>query len=146
MAGTAVAVEAEGSLEDVLSRSKIEFPTPIGDKQFLELLEHISKELRCEIGYRQKTNGQIGEAREEINGAYKLIHRRETNRFDGSILRWGERRQAFSGFDCKIDFSGEQPTFSGINFELIGYNKKEVIELWDDTRAAVARYFAQRKD
>ena len=128
------------SLGKVCGKSRIDFPKSLDLEQSEELLKYLAKELEANVGYDISYHKSIAYEEEGVkisNGYFKINGRI-------SLL---DSPGKFDTFTMNSDYSiPEVYKVRKLEFYRIpGYDfnqyREEIIELWDDTREVIGKYF-----
>lgn len=128
------------AVEELIEKTKIGFPRPIGLKQTEEMLCYISSHLPANVSQKVEYHKRFDYDPEkdgslENNGTLKVI---------ASIHKMSEPFE----YDTFVSYPYDKDTsfISGVKFEIVpGWNlseyRPEVRELWDDVRNCINHYF-----
>ena len=133
------------TIEDLIGRSTIEFPAPLGVREVEKLIRHLSMKLPAHIHYNVFYHRQF---------FYDCEQKKDSQRLESILVNAFIRRLSGDfAFDA-VEFqpSGKNHTKIGaMRFVLKpGYTElaeywTDVVKIWDDTRELVGQYFAQKK-
>ena len=122
------------SIEEAIERGTIKFPFAISLEKTEQLLQYVAKNLPADIHYKASYHGQF--SHEECQ--------------DGSVSLSGtinhlEPSSSFDSFESILS-QQDYTMISGIRFIMIpGYDldeyRQEAVELWDQVRTEVEKYF-----
>lgn len=130
------------SIDEILNRATINFPKPISFANTEKLLLSISEGIRGEVHYSLDTPKSFIYNQEEKKSRITLKDRMIKQIYIKDI-----NNHSFES--AKMIMSDEKSSeFSSMRFEIIpGYNlpdyRKETLQLWDDVREIVERYFSE---
>lgn len=141
------------SISEVIERATINFPKLLNSEEMEDLFRYFRQEAGLEIAYTLRTNKRMGNLSEEpTNDEPAVISSVEIS---GGITN--PRNYAVhdsfesQSFESRRETSDDDlPYFSGIRFSIVpGWNisdyRSEILQLWDETRGLVKRYFAEKK-
>jgi hypothetical protein len=132
--------EILAKLDEVLAKSDIKFPRPISFANAEKLLLSISEEIRGKVHYSLNIPKSFVYDEEE-----KRIRISLKDRTLGHICIEDNKTHAFE-FARMMPYEGDPSQFSSMKFDIVprwkfSDYKKETLQLWDNVRKIVEKYF-----
>ena len=123
-------------LEKLTEKATIEFARPLDLKQAEEMLKKISEEMNADVRYTAKYFNAFNAGKED-RGSFEI---------DGTIIILQQGRS--ESFSLKPEDVEDECKFLKMQFDLTHSDHEdeyfpETFQLWDETRAAVNKYFKE---
>ena len=126
-----------------MQRATIEFPRSVGLEEAERLLSYVSLHLPANIHYL------ISQHKDLRNDSGSISTQLGTFELGGSIQDTNKPR-SFDSFNAKSRYEDDEAGLWGLSFSPIpGYSlrehRTELVQLWDDTRAIMGKYFEEKR-